>query len=136
MHQARHARDRVRDPGAALPRAGHPGQGGHPHRRVPRPRQLMDPEKQHHRTTSRTKARRRAVDVLFEADQRGRYSPLELSDLLQERLSLTAAQTALPQYSADIVDGVATHLDAIDEVLTTYSQGWACLLYTSDAADE
>src|SRR5659263_148579 len=85
----------------------------------------MDPEKQHHRTTSRTKVRRRAVDVLFEADQRGRYSPLELSDLLQERLSLTAAQTALPQYSADIVDGVATHLDAIDEVLTTYSQGWA-----------
>ena len=77
-----------------------------------------------HRVTSRTKARRRAVDVLFEADQRGRYRPLELSDLLQERLAVTAAQTALPQYSADIVDGVAANLAEIDEVLSTHLQGW------------
>lgn len=76
------------------------------------------------RVTARTKARRRAVDVLFEADQRGRYRPLELSDLLQERLAVTAAQTALPQYSADIVDGVAANLAEIDEVLSTHLQGW------------
>lgn len=76
------------------------------------------------RVTARTKARRRAVDVLFEADQRGRYRPLELSDLLQERLAVTAAQTALPQYSADIVDGVAANLAEIDEVLATHLQGW------------
>ena len=75
------------------------------------------------RVTARTKARRRAVDVLFEADQRGRYRPLELSDLLQERLAVTAAQTALPQYSADIVDGVAANLAEIDEVLSTHLQG-------------
>lgn len=77
-----------------------------------------------HRTTARSKARRRAVDVLFEADQRDRYTPLGLSDLLQERLDLTAAQTALPQYSADIVDGVATHLAPIDEVISAHVQGW------------
>lgn len=76
------------------------------------------------RVTARTKARRRAVDVLFEADQRGRYRPLELSDLLQERLAVTEAQTALPQYSADIVDGVAANLAEIDEVLATHLQGW------------
>jgi N utilization substance protein B len=76
------------------------------------------------RVTARTKARRRAVDVLFEADQRGRYDPLGLSDLLQDRLAVTAAQTALPQYSADIVDGVATHLWALDDLLATYLQGW------------
>lgn len=76
------------------------------------------------RVTARTKARRRAVDVLFEADQRRRYTPLGLSDLLQERLAVTAAQTALPQYSADIVDGVAGHLTEIDEVLSTHLQGW------------
>ncbi|MDN5557893.1 MAG: transcription antitermination factor NusB [Ruaniaceae bacterium] len=73
--------------------------------------------------TARTKARRRAVDILFEADQRGMYSPLGLSDLLQERLALTAAQTALPEYSADIVDGVSTHLEPIDSVLSEYVQG-------------
>ncbi|SNU00744.1 NusB antitermination factor [Ruaniaceae bacterium KH17] len=76
-----------------------------------------------HRTTARTKARRRAVDVIFEADQRGVFTPLGLSDLLQERLAVTAAQTELPEYSADIVDGVATHLDDIDRVLGTYIQG-------------
>lgn len=36
---------------------------------------------------------------------------------------MTAAQTALPEYSADIVDGVAVHLDAIDRTLGTYIQG-------------
>lgn len=76
------------------------------------------------RITARTKARRRAVDVLFEADQRDRYRPLDLSDLLQERLAVTAAQTSLPQYAADIVDGVAGHLAEIDEVLATHLQGW------------
>lgn len=75
------------------------------------------------RVTARTKARRRAVDVLFEADQRGRWTPLRLSDLLQERLALTAAQTALPQYAVEIVEGVATHMAALDELLSTYVQG-------------
>lgn len=63
------------------------------------------------------------MDVIFEADQRGVFTPLGLSDLLQERLAVTAAQTELPEYSADIVDGVATHLDDIDRVLGTYIQG-------------
>lgn len=76
-----------------------------------------------HRITARTKARRRAVEVLFEADQRGHYTPAGLSDLLTQRLALTAAQTALPQYSADIVAGVAAHLDQIEDVLLTYAQG-------------
>lgn len=75
------------------------------------------------RITSRTKARRRAVDVLFEADQRGMYSPLGLSDLLQERLTLSAAQTELPSYAADIVDGVASHLGGIDRVLASHIEG-------------
>ena len=39
-HQARHARDGRGDPGAAVRRAGHQGQGRHPRRLVPRPREL------------------------------------------------------------------------------------------------
>lgn len=75
-------------------------------------------------TTARTKARRRAVDVLFEADQRGGYTPEKLQALLRDRIIVTAAQTALPQYSVDIVTGVAEHLNAIDEILSTYLEGW------------
>ncbi|MEE6281080.1 transcription antitermination factor NusB [Georgenia sunbinii] len=74
---------------------------------------------------ARSKARTRAIDVLYEADQRevsGR--PIGLLDLLAERLQHTTAQTALPQYAVDIVEGVATHSEEIDELLTTYSQEW------------
>ncbi len=37
-HQARDRRDRLRDPGAAVPRDRHEGQGRHPHGRLPRSR--------------------------------------------------------------------------------------------------
>lgn len=76
------------------------------------------------RPTGRTKARRRAVDVLFEADQRGQYDPEHLRGLLRERLAVSAAQTALPQFSADIVEGVIEHLQGIDETISTYLRGW------------
>lgn len=69
---------------------------------------------------ARSKARKRAVDVLFEADQRGR-SPL---DVLAERLTTPGTQTALPQYAADLVEGVAAHQAQIDELISTYSRGW------------
>ena len=50
-----------------------------------------------HRFTSRTKARKRAADVVYEADQRGMGSnPDVLRDLLRERRVITAAQTPLP----------------------------------------
>lgn len=69
---------------------------------------------------ARSKARKRALDVLFEADQRAR-SPL---DVLAERLTTPGTQTALPQYSVDLVEGVAEHLAQIDELISTYSRGW------------
>jgi N utilization substance protein B len=75
--------------------------------------------------SARRKARTRAVDVLYEADQRGRTTPADLLELLAQRLEVTAAQTALPQYSMDIVEGFAEHAERIDELLTTYAQGWA-----------
>lgn len=74
---------------------------------------------------ARSKARTRAVDVLYEADQRavaGR--PVALLDLLAERLQRTTAQTALPQYAVEIVEGVAEHTEEIDELLTSYAQEW------------
>ena len=69
---------------------------------------------------ARSKARKRALDVLFEAEQRQR-DPLTL---LAERITEPGTEAALPQYSVDIVEGVLAERDRIDEVLSTHSHGW------------
>jgi N utilization substance protein B len=69
---------------------------------------------------ARTKARKRAADILFEAEQRG-IDPLKL---LADRVAVPHTEAAVPQYTADIVEGVVANRDRIDEVLETYSQGW------------
>lgn len=72
--------------------------------------------------TARTRARKRAVDVLFEADQRDLMTDRRaLLRLLEERRQLTAAQTALPAYAAEVITGVADHLQEIDELLDMHS---------------
>jgi N utilization substance protein B len=70
---------------------------------------------------ARTKARKRAVDLLFEADQRG----LNARDLLAERLARPVTEAPLSQYTADLVEGVVAHWTDINELLSTYSQGWS-----------
>ncbi|MCL2454177.1 MAG: transcription antitermination factor NusB [Micrococcales bacterium] len=70
---------------------------------------------------SRSKARRRALDVLFEAEQRG----VDPATLLAERVTDPGTHSSsLPRYAADMVEGVLTHRERIDELLTTYAQGW------------
>ena len=69
---------------------------------------------------ARSKARKRAVDILFEAEQRG----LNARDLLAERLAKPVTEAPLNQYTADLVEGVVSHWTAINELLATYSQGW------------
>lgn len=60
------------------------------------------------------------MDVLFEASQRG----IDPVTLLADRIVESGTQTALPQYSVDIVEGVTAQLARIDEALETYAQGW------------
>jgi len=73
---------------------------------------------------ARSKARKRALDVLFEAEQRG-LRPL---DLLAQRLASTnpsdPGAPAMPEYAVELVELVVAHLPRIDELLATYSQGW------------
>jgi len=69
---------------------------------------------------ARTKARKRAVDLLFEAEQRG----INARDLLAERLARPVTEAPLNQYTADLVEGVVAHWTDINELLATYSQGW------------
>jgi N utilization substance protein B len=67
---------------------------------------------------SRSKARKRALDILFEADQR-RLDPLKL---LAERLP--NAHPPISEYAVAILEGVQAHRERIDELLSTYAQGW------------
>ncbi len=69
---------------------------------------------------ARTKARKRALDVLFEAEQRG-IDPLVV---LQRRIAEPGTQAPMPQYAVDVVEGVVAHLERIDEVLASHSHGW------------
>ncbi|HET8599564.1 MAG TPA: transcription antitermination factor NusB [Segeticoccus sp.] len=69
---------------------------------------------------ARSKARRRALDLLFEAEQRG----LNAETLLQERLAAPVTQVPLHDYTATLVRGVVQRWVSINELLSTYSQGW------------
>jgi N utilization substance protein B len=68
--------------------------------------------------SARSKARKRAVDVLFEADQRG-TDPLET---LSGRVA--AADPPVSEFTVELVEGVVAHQQRIDELLSTYAHGW------------
>lgn len=70
---------------------------------------------------ARTKARKRALDLLFEADQRG----VNVQALLVERLARPVTPAPVPEYAVTLVEGVVRNWTSIDAVLGTYSHGWA-----------
>ena len=70
--------------------------------------------------SARTKARKRALDLLFEAEQRG----VNAADLLRERLAAPVTEAPLSEFTADLVMGVVEHWGQVDELIETYSQGW------------
>ncbi|WP_106818436.1 transcription antitermination factor NusB [Janibacter massiliensis] len=69
---------------------------------------------------ARTKARKRALDVLFEAEQR-RVDPVAL---VRDRSEAPVTEAPLNPYTVQIVEGVTEHGAQIDDALRTYSQGW------------
>jgi N utilization substance protein B len=68
---------------------------------------------------ARSKARKRALDVLFECEVRG----LPLGATLDERV--LAAEPPVNDYTVELIRGVAEHQQRIDELLTTYAEGWS-----------
>jgi transcription antitermination protein NusB len=74
---------------------------------------------------ARSKARKRALDILYEAEIRG----VPVLDLLAER----SASGSMPDggtppvsaYAAELVRGVRAHSERIDELLATYAEGWS-----------
>ena len=67
---------------------------------------------------ARSKARKRALDILFEAEQRG----TGVLDLLAERITLGSPPVSA--YAADLVRGVTVHTARIDELISQYAEGW------------
>ena len=69
---------------------------------------------------ARTKARKRALDLLFEAEQR----QVNVGELLRQRLAAPVTEAPLSEFTGDLVSGVVEHWTQIDELIATYSQGW------------
>jgi N utilization substance protein B len=67
---------------------------------------------------ARSRARKRALDVLYEAGQRG-GDPIAT---LRERLA--QSDPPVPEYAVTLVEGVVAHQARIDELLTTYAEQW------------
>ncbi len=68
--------------------------------------------------TARSKARKRALDILFECDTRD-LMPLEL---LADRVAM--ADPPVNEYTVALVHGVAENVRRIDDLLAAYAQGW------------
>ena len=67
---------------------------------------------------ARSKARKRALDILFESEQRG----LPTLELLAERQSL--GEQPVPEYAAELVRGVASHSERIDALISWNLVDW------------
>ena len=67
---------------------------------------------------ARSKARKRAVDVLYEAAQRDSSA----IDTLRDRLA--QSDPPVPEYAVELVEGVVANRTRIDELLATYAEDW------------
>ncbi|GAA2695077.1 MULTISPECIES: transcription antitermination factor NusB [Actinosynnema] len=68
---------------------------------------------------ARTKARKRAVDVIYEADQRG----VDAVTLLSDRVG-SADVPPINEYTISLVEGVTAHRARIDDLISEHSEGW------------
>ncbi|WP_370651575.1 transcription antitermination factor NusB [Frankia sp. Cj3] len=68
--------------------------------------------------SARSKARKRALDILYEADMRGN----SFTDTLAERLA--QADPPVPEYTVSLVQGVVERLADIDGMLSDHAQEW------------
>ena len=67
---------------------------------------------------ARSKARKRALDILFASELRSEDPVVALERAIE------AGEGPTNDYTTTLVRGVVEHRDRIDEVLTTYSKGW------------
>jgi N utilization substance protein B len=69
---------------------------------------------------TRHQARRRALDLLYEADLKGRSAERVLA-----QIDPAAEDTEeLPAFAAELVRGVAAHRGELDEIIAGHAEGW------------
>jgi transcription antitermination protein NusB len=68
--------------------------------------------------SARSKARKRALDVLYESELRS----VDAIATLAERIQL--AEPPVNDYTIELVEGVEKHRPRIDEILAQYAEGW------------
>ena len=75
---------------------------------------------------TRNKARRRAVEILYEADLRSVSPATVLADRIARVQQLTPQDSdpRIGEYAIELVEGVDKHQERIDSLLETYSVGW------------
>jgi N utilization substance protein B len=71
--------------------------------------------------TTRRKARKRALDVLYEADLKGEPIQTVLASTLGRIVPPPPTHLA---YAVSLVEGIAAHVDRIDELISSYAEGW------------
>ncbi len=72
--------------------------------------------------SARSKARKQALDILYESDIRG----VDASSILEQRDVLEEGPDARPirEFTRELITGVTSNKRKIDELITTYAQGW------------
>ncbi|BCY13670.1 transcription antitermination factor NusB [Actinoplanes sp. L3-i22] len=70
---------------------------------------------------ARRKARKRALDVLFEADLRN-LPPSQVLVTYLDRIAKPHPEHLA--YAVTLIEGVAKNLDRIDELIASYAEGW------------
>ena len=72
--------------------------------------------------SARSKARKQTLDLLYESDIRG----VAASDLLAQRDVVEEGPDARPirEFTRELIAGVSAHKRKIDELISTYAQGW------------
>ena len=72
--------------------------------------------------SARSKARKQALDLLYETDIRG----TNLVETLEARDIPAEGPDARPirDYTRELINGVSGNRRKIDEIITTYAQGW------------
>ena len=75
--------------------------------------------------TARTRQRHRALDVVFEADERSLVGEDAVLELLAQRKEVSTAQVPIGEFGSQIVEAYAHNCDNIDTIIEAASEDWA-----------